>query len=38
MKNLNNLFTMLTAIMICGLTVTMLSACSSDDDNNAEAP
>ena len=38
MKNLTNLFTMLTAIMICGLTVTMLSACSSDDDNNAEAP
>ena len=27
-----------TAIMTCGLTVTLLSACSSDDDNNAEAP
>ena len=29
---------MLTAIMTCGLTAVMLSACSSDDDNNAEAP
>ena len=28
----------LTAIMICGLTVTMLSACSSDDDNKTEPP
>ena len=32
-----NLLTMLAAIMICGLTVTMLSACSSDNDNN-DAP
>lgn len=38
MKNLKNLFTMLTAIMICGFAMTVLSACSSDDDNNAEAP
>ena len=27
-----------TAILTCGLTAVMLSACSSDDDNNAEAP
>ena len=33
-----NLLTMLTAMMICGLTVPTMSACSSDDDNNAEAP
>ena len=33
-----NLLTMLAAILTCGLTVTALSACSSDDDNNAEAP
>ena len=32
-----NLLTMLTAMMICGLTVPTMSACSNDDDNNAEA-
>ena len=30
-----NLLTMLAAIMICGFTVTVLSACSSDNDNDA---
>ena len=29
-----NLFWMLAAILTCGLTVTTLSACSSDDDDN----
>ena len=29
---------MLAAIMICGFTVTVLSACSSDDDNKTETP
>ena len=33
-----NLLTMLTAMMICGLIVPTMSACSTDDDNNAEAP
>ena len=33
-----NLLTMLAAIMFCGFTVTVLSACSSDDDNNTETP
>ena len=28
----------LTAIMICGFTVTAMSACSSDDDNKTETP
>ena len=32
-----NLLTMLAAILICGLTVTTLSACSSDDDKNDKA-
>ena len=31
-----NLLWMLAAILICGLTVTTLSACSSDDDNKTE--
>ena len=31
-----NLLSMLAAILICGLTVTTLSACSSDDDNKTE--
>lgn len=31
-----NLLTMLAAILTCGLTVTMLSACSSGDDDNKE--
>ena len=31
-----NLLTMLAAIFICGLTVTTLSACSSDDDDKTE--
>ena len=30
-----NLLTMLAAIMFCGFTVTVLSACSSDNDNDA---
>ena len=29
---------MLAAIMICGFTVTAMSACSSDDDNKTETP
>ena len=33
-----NLLTMLSAIMICGFTVTWLSACSSDDDDKTETP
>ena len=34
-----NLLTMLAAIFICGFTVTLLSACSSgDDDNKTETP
>ena len=32
-----NVLTMLAAILICGLTVTTLSACSSDDDKNDKA-
>ena len=32
-----NLLTMLAAMMICGFTVTAMSACSSDNDNN-DAP
>ena len=32
-----NLLTMLAAILICGLTVTTMSACSSDDDKNDKA-
>ena len=31
-----NLLWMLAAILICGLTVTTMSACSSDDDNKTE--
>ena len=31
-----NLLTMLAAIFVCGLTVTTLSACSSDDDDKTE--
>ena len=31
-----NLLTMLAAILICGLTVTTMSACSSDDDNKTD--
>ena len=31
-----NVLTMLAAIFICGLTVTTLSACSSDDDDKTE--
>ena len=31
-----NLLTMLAAILICGLTVSTLSACSSDDDDKTE--
>ena len=31
-----NILWMLAAILICGLTVTTLSACSSDDDNKTE--
>ena len=33
-----NLLTMLAAILFCGFTVTVLSACSSDDDNKTETP
>ena len=33
-----NLLTMLTAIFICSLTVTAMSACSSDNDNKTETP
>ena len=33
-----NLLTMLAAIMFCGFTVTVLSACSSDDDNKTNPP
>ena len=33
-----NLLTMLSAIMICGFTVTVLSACSSDNDDKTETP
>ena len=33
-----NLLTMLAAIMICGFTVTAMSACSSDNDNKTETP
>jgi hypothetical protein len=33
-----NLLTMLTAMMICGLTVPTMSACSSDNDNKTETP
>jgi hypothetical protein len=33
-----NILTMLAAIMICGLTVTWLSACSSDNDDKTETP
>ena len=31
-----NLLSMLAAIFVCGLTVTTMSACSSDDDNKTE--
>lgn len=33
-----NLLTMLAAIFICGLAVTAMSACSSDNDNKTETP
>ena len=33
-----NLLTTLTAIMICGFTVTAMSACSSDNDNKTNPP
>ena len=33
-----NILWMLAAILICGLTVTTMSACSSDDDNKTETP
>ena len=33
-----NLLTMLAAIIICGLTAVMLSACSSDNDDKTETP
>ena len=32
------LLTMLAAILTCGLTAVMLSACSSDDDPKTESP
>jgi len=33
-----NLLTMLAAILFCGLAVTAMSACSSDNDNKTETP
>ena len=36
-KNILWMLTGLAAIFICGLTVTTLSACSSDDDKNDKA-
>ena len=37
MEAINRLKAVLAAILVCGLTVTALSACSSDDDDKTEA-